>query len=244
MRLTVVGFWGGFPAKNEATSGYLLEADGFSLLLDCGSGVLSKLQNYKELEDLDAVWLSHYHYDHIADIGPLHFAREVKGYIGQKSPVLPIYGHDLDQEAFRHLSRPNVAKGMVYKEEDALQIGPFTLTFLKTEHPVPCFAARITDGQSTVVYTADTGYIPELVPFSKEADLLIAECSLYEDQDGSPMGHMNNLEVAELTNLSQAKEVLLTHLPHYGEHDQLLKVVNEKTDGRASLAQTGWVWDR
>ena len=45
MKMTVVGFWGGFPEAGEATSGYLFEHDGFLLLVDCGSGVLAQLQN-------------------------------------------------------------------------------------------------------------------------------------------------------------------------------------------------------
>ena len=46
MKMTVVGFWGGFPEAGEATSGYLFEHDGFRLLVDCGSGVLAQLQKY------------------------------------------------------------------------------------------------------------------------------------------------------------------------------------------------------
>ena len=45
MKLTIIGFWGGYPKKNGASSGYLLEHDGFNLLIDCGSGVLAKMQN-------------------------------------------------------------------------------------------------------------------------------------------------------------------------------------------------------
>lgn len=61
MKLTVIGFWGGYPKLNGASSGYLLEHNGFNLLLDCGSGILSKLQNVLQPEELDAVILSHYH---------------------------------------------------------------------------------------------------------------------------------------------------------------------------------------
>lgn len=78
MKVTVIGYWGGFPAANEATSGYLFEHEGFRMLVDCGSGVLAKLQNYVSVEKLDAVVVSHYHHDHVADIGPLQYARLIK----------------------------------------------------------------------------------------------------------------------------------------------------------------------
>lgn len=41
MKVTVIGCWGGYPAAKEASSGYLLEHDGYKILMDCGSGVLS-----------------------------------------------------------------------------------------------------------------------------------------------------------------------------------------------------------
>ncbi|MGG5833061.1 MBL fold metallo-hydrolase, partial [Bacillus pumilus] len=62
-------------------------------LVDCGSGVLSKLQQYIDIEELDAVLLSHYHHDHIADIGPLQYAKLVGYHLGKSSGPLPIYGH-------------------------------------------------------------------------------------------------------------------------------------------------------
>lgn len=65
MKMTVVGFWGGFPEAGEATSGYLFEHDGFRLLVDCGSGVLAQLQKYITPSHIDAVVLSHYHHDRI-----------------------------------------------------------------------------------------------------------------------------------------------------------------------------------
>ncbi|MCX8046397.1 MAG: MBL fold metallo-hydrolase, partial [Anoxybacillus gonensis] len=43
MKVTVIGYWGAFPKKNEATSCYLFEHDGFRLLVDCGSGALAQL---------------------------------------------------------------------------------------------------------------------------------------------------------------------------------------------------------
>lgn len=74
MKLTVIGHWGGYPKMGEASSGYLLEHKGFKLLVDCGSAVLSQLQYYLKPTELDAVIVSHYHPDHVADIGVLQHA--------------------------------------------------------------------------------------------------------------------------------------------------------------------------
>ncbi len=88
MKLKVIGFWGGYPEANEATSGYLIESNGFNLLIDCGSAVLSKLQESISIDQLDAVVLSHYHHDHIADIGPLQYACYVTSLIYNKEKAL------------------------------------------------------------------------------------------------------------------------------------------------------------
>ncbi|BDP76609.1 hypothetical protein EfmAA242_08370 [Enterococcus faecium] len=51
----------------------MLQSDGFNLLIDAGSATLIKLQEHLDPLDLDAVILSHYHHDHIADLGVLQY---------------------------------------------------------------------------------------------------------------------------------------------------------------------------
>ncbi|MEW9677178.1 MBL fold metallo-hydrolase [Lentibacillus sp. L22] len=242
MKVTVIGYWGGFPGVKEATSGYLLQHDGFHLLLDCGSGVLAQLQAFINVEELDAVLLSHYHHDHVADIGPLQFGRLVKTYLKSNMESLPIYGHALDSDKFNHLTYKNATTGIAYDPDQTLKIGPFMIEFIETKHPVTCYAMRITAGDTVVVYTADTSMFPELVAFSKGADLLISECSLYQEQDGLPMGHMNSVDVGQLANDADVSELLLTHLPHYGDHQDLLHQAKEIYHGKIALASTGWTW--
>lgn len=239
MKLTIVGFWGGYPKVNEASTGYLLEHDGFKLLVDCGSGVLSKMQNLFQPEELDAVIISHYHADHIADIGVLQHARLIQGFLGKTLPVLPIYGHQLDEQEFAKLTHKNITEGRAYDPQKTLNAGPFEVQFLRTNHPVPCFAMRFKAGGKTFVYTADTSFKEEFVPFSKDADLLLAECNFYSNQDGRNAGHMNSTDVGKLAASSNVKEVILTHLPHYGEINQLVDEAAKEFNGSISLAEYG-----
>ena len=75
MRLTVVGCAGSFPGPDNPASCYLLEADGFRLVIDFGNGSLGALQKYSGLFDIDAVCLSHLHADHCVDLYSYSVAR-------------------------------------------------------------------------------------------------------------------------------------------------------------------------
>ncbi len=237
MKLTIIGNWGGYPKKNGASSGYLLEHDGFHLLLDCGSGVLAKLQNVMEPEELDAVLLSHYHPDHNADMGVLQHARLIQGFLGKQMSTLPVYGHPFDHAEFTKLTYKDITFGIAIDPSQTLELGPFRVSFLKTDHPVPCYAMRMEAGGKTFIYTGDGSYKPELIDFCSGADFLLCECNFYGDQDGKKAGHMNSIEAGELAAKAGVKELCLTHLPHYGDTAELLKEAATQFTGTIKLAE-------
>ncbi|RKL67806.1 hypothetical protein CR203_10730 [Salipaludibacillus neizhouensis] len=244
MKLTVIGFWGAYPEKNEATSCFLLEDAGTSILLDCGSGAVAQLQNYLDLHTLDAVMLSHYHHDHVADLGVLTYSRVVDINLKKTEIPLKIHAHKDDEAAFEKLRRPPFTEVTSYQHDSKVKIGPFTITFQKTDHPAPCYAMRIESSETnhTIVYTADTTFQESLIPFARNASLLIAETSFYADQSAEKFGHMNSKEVAMLAEESETKEVILSHLPHFGDHKQLVNEVAKTYSGKISLAETGKTW--
>lgn len=242
MKVTVLGPWGGYPKAGEASAGYLVQHEGYNLLIDCGSGVLSQLQHYLPVENLDSVIISHYHPDHIADTGVLYHGRLIQSKIGTELPVLPIYGHPYDEAGFESLNHQPYTEARPYREEDLLELGPFSITFQKTKHPVICYAMRITDGEHSMVFTADSSYIEEFETFSAGADLLISECNLYSDMDGSSMGHMNSTDAAKIAKSANVSTLILTHLPHFGELTELKIDAKHHFDGEVLLASTGLVW--
>lgn len=239
MKIVPIGVWGGYPKANEATSSFLIEHDGFHCLIDCGSGVLSSLQNYLTLEKIDAVVISHYHADHIADVGSLQYSRLIQFYLNNPSPVLPIYGHMKDEENFTKLSYKEQTIGMGISEEEVVQIGPFTVSFCQTDHPVYCLAMKFTVGNQSVVLTADTGWRDELVDFARDADLLISEANLYEEHIGVAPGHMGGSEAGKLAKLANVKQLMLTHLPLHGNIDEILEAAVQQFDGPTEIAEVG-----
>ena len=90
MRVTVVGCAGSFPGPDSPASCYLLEAEGFRLVLDLGNGALGVLQRFAGLFSIDAICLSHLHADHCVDLGAYWVARQYTS-DGPRPPI-PVHG--------------------------------------------------------------------------------------------------------------------------------------------------------
>jgi ribonuclease BN (tRNA processing enzyme) len=235
---TVIGHWGAYPGPGDATSCYLLRSGGSSVLLDCGSGALAALQSYLPLQEVDAVILSHYHADHIADLGCLQYAARIDMDLGRRHKILPIYGHT-GSEGFGKLSYHSCTVGMPYDGASELRIGPFTFTFAPTVHPDPCYAIKVAVGTSTIVYTGDSGASDSVAGFAHGADLFICEASLYDAYQGRIPGHMSSGEAGAIAHKACVGKLMITHLPHFGNHAELLAEAANAFGGETLLAARG-----
>lgn len=218
MKLTILGFMGGYPAKGVGTTAYLVESDDFHLLIDVGSNAILALEEHLDPKLLDAVILTHYHPDHIADMGVLQHVFQLK----DPDKILPIYGH---VESELHKLRDNsYTKAVDYTGSEPIIIGPFRISFLKTIHPVPCYALAITEVATgkKLVFTADSGYLADFVSFSKDADVLLADTNLFHGQEGHK-AHMTSYEVGAIAKEANVQKLILTHLPPSGEWEKLLE---------------------
>ena len=241
MKITTIGWWGAYPSANEATSGYLLESEGVSVLIDCGSGVLAQLQNYIKLQSLDAVVLSHYHWDHVADIGCLQYASRVLMDLGKRKHPLKIYGHAED-ENFGELNYLQYSTVYAFDDQAALQLGDVKFTFCRNIHPDPCFSMRIAKSNLSFAYISDTGYTDDLVEIAHDADLLLCESSLYDEYQGRIPGHMTAGEAGQIAAAAGVRHLVLTHLPHFGNHSLLVEQARRQFEGPTELAANGKSW--
>ncbi|MBI9106299.1 MAG: MBL fold metallo-hydrolase [Spirochaetales bacterium] len=235
MTLTVIGSQGAYPAADNPSSGYLLQHEGFSLMLEFGSGVLFKLHEVLDINSLDAVYLSHFHADHIADIGCLQYAVKVQTDIGNTSGVLPIYAPDGTDE-FEKLTYHEYTKGVPVSPDESLTIGPFECRFLENPHPTRCLAIRLSCGGKSLVYTSDTGWNDELVSFAEGCDLLLCESSLFNRFYGMVSGHLTSGEAGRLAKGCGTGMLLLCHFPHYGIREELILEAEETFSGEIALA--------
>jgi ribonuclease BN (tRNA processing enzyme) len=239
MKLTLIGPWGAYPRAGEATAGYLLEHGDEKILIDCGSGVLSKLQSYIALNQLTSVFISHMHHDHVADLGCLQYACLIDTDLKRRAKPLPIYVASESKEAELAYHSLSGSEVISLYETDIYERQGLSFTFFKTFHGAFCLAMKVRANGKTIVYTADTYYDESLIPFCKDADLLIAETSFYAEFTARNYGHMNTAEVGTLAAQANVKKLVLTHLPHFGDLETLPFQVREHYKGDVVLGASG-----
>ncbi|MEX2547677.1 MAG: MBL fold metallo-hydrolase [Chloroflexota bacterium] len=213
MRLTVIGGSGGYPGRGRPCSGYLVEADGFGLLIDPGYGVATALSS-DNAPRFDAVLVSHAHPDHCADLNPI--LRE-RAWADPPLPPLPVYSLPGALDAVLSLDRPEVLGGSYELHEfepgDELTVGPLRVLTALLPHPRPNVGVRISVGSRSMVYTGDCGPSEELVKLADEADLLLAEASYARVVPEEIVGMLSSaVEVGREAAAARVHRLVLTHL--------------------------------
>jgi ribonuclease Z len=187
-------------ARSGAETGTAVFVNGKFLLFDIGNNVLQSINGSNiPIAKLDAVFITHYHGDHYADLGEAISRSWVNG----RRHILPIYGpsgltqivdsfnaaYELDRsyrtahhgEAVmppewastetHEFPTPRGEQWIVY-EEDGVVVRALTVD----HHPAnPAVGYRIEYAGKSVVITGDTVLTPELPGFSQDADLLVSE---------------------------------------------------------------------
>ena len=158
MRLTVLGGAGGYPPASGACSGYLIEHDGFRLLVDPGYAIVPRLLEILPPEAIDAVLVSHGHPDHVADLNPLLRARLMQD---DEAPRLPAYALPDALSRVLALDQIKALKGACEVREfaagDAFPIGPFAIESRLLPHSIPNAGVRISAGGASITYSGDAG---------------------------------------------------------------------------------------
>ena len=232
MRLTVLGKSPSWQDADGACSGYLLEEDGTTALLDCGNGVFSKLRRYRDYTKVDAVVISHLHADHFLDLVPFSYAltyaprqqpTPVDRWPGTDSPARPkLYAPQGAGEVFRRVVGAwgnedlieNAFELIEFAPQDVLEIGSMRLRFQDVPHFTKTFAIDISsmNGGGRITYGADCSPNEQLVEFARDTDLLIVEATLPRPERTGIRGHLTAQEAAEHATRANVKRVLLTHV--------------------------------
>ncbi|GGJ27753.1 MBL fold metallo-hydrolase [Streptomyces brasiliensis] len=210
----MLGGCGAWPAAGQACSGYLLEHDGFRLLLDPGYAVLPRLLERAAAEQVDAVLISHGHPDHCADLNPLLRARALRE---DPPPALPVHTLPGAIDAVLALDRPGMLQDAYRLREftagSGFEVGPFRVASWDLPHFVPNAGLRLSAGGRSLAYTGDTGPSPDLVELARDTDLFLAEATYpYQVPCEDSTFLSSALQAGQYADRAGTGRLLLTHL--------------------------------
>ena len=243
MRLTVLGSSGTWPNDGTATSGYLVQHDGFNLYMDAGTGTLANLQQHISLSDIHGIVISHEHPDHFVDLYPAFYALHY-GELGE--PGLPVYVPldfsrklaDLISEESQTAMRQAFTFQAVPPGE-SFELGPFLVKTEPMEHlGLPALGFRLqTDGQ-VLAYTGDTGPSPHVEDLARDADVFLAEATWQDHNDLLPF-HMSARQAAVHAREAGAGRLVLTHIWPTLDREASRAQAAEEYDGTVDVALEG-----
>lgn len=246
MKLTVIGCSGSAPGPGTAASCYLVEAEGYRLVLDLGSGALAALQRAVRADEIDAIFLSHLHPDHCVDMASLAvILRYGLPDVPTAIPVIAPPGsaeHLLD--VYYPGSAPATFTGLFeFQVPDEHQLGPFTVRTVPVPHPVPAFAVRVEAGGRSLVYSGDTAACPALVELARGADVLLCEAAWAGSPPPVPGIHLSGREAGEHAAQAGVGRLLITHVPAWESVDAAVAGARETYGGDVVGVAPGDTYD-
>lgn len=254
VRVEVLGLRVGVPLDGGCSC-YLVSHGPTAVLLDFGPGALERVWARGLIGKIDAIVISHMHVDHVLDLLPLsgQAARAYAGHArtrlyvprGRGPQVLDGLARAIGSHPTRFQDAFEIRE---YDDAEEVEVGVLRMTFSRTAHPELCYAARVTDGSSTLVYGADGAYDERLVRFAAGADVLLLEATYLDSGPAHPElernGHMTGEQAGVVAREAGARGLVITHVgPRAGENEENLRRARAQFAGEVELAYEGAVFE-
>lgn len=247
MRLTIVGCAPAYTLRpGRASSCYLVGSQRAAVLLDLGQGAFAALGAHIDPRRVTAVFVSHLHPDHNADLVPLrHYLRyachpPVEVRLHPPAELRARYDALLSEEGFlAGLPGEDLAPGSVEVEDLVVEAMPVT-------HALNSFAFRVSlagRADPGLVYSGDCGRADDLLGIVREGDTLLCEAS-WGASAVPPAGealHLTALDAARVAHEGRAARLVLTHVLDEYDPPAALARARDAFMGPVSLAEPGMV---
>ena len=203
-RVTLLGTGSPAPVMRRFGPGVLVQAGGKTLLIDCGRSVTQRLlQAGLRLGQVDALFLTHLHSDHVVGIPDLWLTGWLEASYAQRKGPFVVHGPAGTQALMDGLARAyqwdiqariadqnlpaaNVAAQVTeFKEGVVYEQGGVKVTAIEVDHGEllkPAFGFRIDYAGRSVTVSGDTRFSENLIRHAQGTDLLIHQVAAVRDE--------------------------------------------------------------
>jgi len=217
-----------------------------SILLDCGfTAPPSFWKSCPHPDDLDAIWISHFHGDHFFGL-PALLTRfhEMK----RKKPLL-ILGQDTVDKVVTQtveLAYPSVLSKFDYdirflalEPGKTVEAAGVTWRSAVNGHSQKDLAVRIESGGKSIFYSGDGSGTNESLALARGADLVIHEAFRL---DTNITGHGTAKSCIEFARMAKARSLALVHIERNerrNRRDDFLRLIGEVRDLKVMMPEPG-----
>ena len=239
LAVTPLGCSAMYATADAAASGYLIDFDGFTLMVDAGGGTWQKLVSLSDYADVDGVFLTHRHPDHTIDLFQLFHARL---YGGRELDRIPLWA---PAETIERITAFSTELGDTFevtevRGDTVLDIGGAKATFVDMNHPVQTCGLRLEHDGAVIAYTADTGPASDFHVLGHDANVVICEATFQDSDQPWWEGHMSATQAGRMANDVGASRLILSHLPPSRDHQlSLREALREAGSAGVELAEPG-----
>jgi ribonuclease BN (tRNA processing enzyme) len=242
MKITILGSGTAVPSLERNSSGVLIQEEGINTLVDFGYGTLKQLLHLGiTYHDIDRIFFTHNHPDHICDLVPFLFGARYRPSARKKDlEIVAGLGFQkfLDQlmSAFKHWLVPTDYQLRITEiDEGSKQFGCHLVHFKKVKHIEMSRGYRFENSAGkSVVLSGDTDYCKDMVELGKKADLLILECAMPDEEKIA--GHLVPSLAGKLAQEADCKMLCLTHFYPPCDLDVIRETVSAIYNGELFLA--------
>ncbi len=237
LKITVLGCSGSYATAGGACTGFLVQSPKANVWLDAGPGTLSNLQEHICLSDLTAIVLSHEHADHWLELPVVYNA--IRHYV--LCDPIPVFGTvgTLDLAKMMCEQIEESFNCNVICDESSLTIADQQWRWSRTDHYVETLASRVDVGESTMVFSADTGPEWDLNSLGEDIDLLIAESTFLAHREAEKILHLSARQAGLMAQNADVGKLVLSHIAPGEDPEKHFEEAHKAFKGEISLACVG-----